>query len=363
MTTFAGTLAGWHTHVPTRAGLRQIAGLTILASLVVACSASPGGSPGATMSTVAATSGANPTASPAVSTSGLPAIPRSELTGRIAFERAGGAFGDGTVFTANADGSNERQLAATCCPRWSWDGKRILAAALDNDGRRITTQILDPNGTLVSKVPLPSGTLNLGPGTWAPDGKRICFDGFGDAKDEGLYVGNVAGGGLIRLTHKRGQTVDFTPDGKRVIYFEGDPAWVSDNPDEPDGRLYVINADGSGSPTLITPKDLKIGNLGGSIARLSRDGEWLVFGAIWKIHVDGSGLTKVFEPAGEGVALTPTWSPDGRYIMFALDPPGTFSADDPANTLVVIRADGSGLGKVTTTPDFKVGPDWAASGA
>jgi Tol biopolymer transport system component len=261
---------------------------------------------------------------------------------------------------ANADGSDEVRITDTCCPRWSWDGTRILGAALD--GQRITTQVLNRDGSFVGKVPLPPGTLNLGPGTWAPDGKRICFDGFGATSDEGLYVGSVEGGGLVRLTHKRGQTVDFTPDGKRVVYFEAVPGFESGgNPDEPNGSLFVINADGSGKANQVTPKAMQIGNLGGYIARISRDGDWLVFAAeeaIWKIHVDGTGLTKVYQRDDGRIILSPTWSPDGQYIMFGLDPPGTFSVNNPPNSLVVIRADGSGLSEVITSPDFKVGPDW-----
>jgi Tol biopolymer transport system component len=343
--------------------------LAVVACLSSACAASPGSPQPSPSPSRSATLGAT-SARPLSSAGNTPdATARLDLTGRILFSRAGGRFGDGTVFSASADGSNERQLTAACCPRWSWDGTRILAAALDGDGRRITTQILDQNGTVVSKVPLPSGTLNLGPGTWAPDGKRILFDGFGDAKDEGLYVGNVAGGGLVRLTHTRGQTVDFTPDGRRVIYFEPVPGFGSGgNQDEPNGSLFVINGDGVGGSTLITPTDMQIGNLGGYTARLSSDGAWLVFAAeqgsaygpraIWKVKVDGSSLTKVFEPADEGVILSPTWSPDGNFIMFGLDPPGTLSADNPSNSLVVIRADGSGLTTVVSTQDFKVGPDW-----
>ncbi len=71
-----------------------------------------------------------------------------------------------------------------------------------------------------------------------------------------------------------------------------------------------------------------------------------------------TGLTKVFDDAEVGVILSPTWSPDGRYVLFGLDPPGTLSVNDPPNSLAVIRADGSDLTRVITTPDFKVGPDW-----
>jgi Tol biopolymer transport system component len=66
----------------------------------------------------------------------------------------------------------------------------------------------------------------------------------------------------------------------------------------------------------------------------------------------------ILEDAEAGVILSPMWSPDGQYAMFGLNPPGTFSKNDPSNSLAVIRADGSGLTRVITTPDDKVGPDW-----
>src|SRR5215208_1645886 len=53
-----------------------------------------------------------------------------------------------------------RPVGMTCCPRWSPDGKHILMAASAPDGR-LTTQIVDPDGSHLRTVPLPPGTLNL----------------------------------------------------------------------------------------------------------------------------------------------------------------------------------------------------------
>lgn len=103
-----------------------------------------------------------------------------------------------------------------------------------------------------------------------------------------------------------------------------------------------------------------VGNAGG---KLSWDGEWITFtsdGAIWKVRTDGSGLTKLFEYP-QGLAITPTWSPDGKFILFGLDPAHSLAVVDaaPPNDLVVIRADGTDTTPIVTSSDWKREPDWA----
>ena len=88
------------------------------------------------------------------SRSSAPTLDVGRLEGKILFTRAGGKFGDETVFTANADGSDEQRITdhgVTCCPRWTPDGAYILISALsDND--RITTQFIEPDGTPVRQM-------------------------------------------------------------------------------------------------------------------------------------------------------------------------------------------------------------------
>ena len=71
------------------------------------------------------------------------------------------------------------------------------------------------------------------------------------------------------------------------------------------------------------------------------------------IAPDGSKLTRVFKDHRGRYAVTPTWSPDGSMIMFALDPsPNPFS--HPPNGLFVMRSDGrGGLQQVIGGDDFK----------
>jgi Tol biopolymer transport system component len=291
------------------------------------------------------------------------------LKGKILFARAGGQFGDETTFTANADGSGEkrvRPLDDGCCPRWAADGRHFLiSAAAPND--RVTTGIVDANGSKERDIPLPDKTLNLGPGAWSRDGKRLTFDGWDVAKPgrNGAYMARASDGGdLVRITHSPSGLhdipLDFAPDGSRILFVRPPQERT-----EPVGPLFVVNIDGS-HLQRITPKGIDAAYT----ARWSPDAKWIIFsgaywevsaGPIWMMHPDGSGLHKLFvDDAGSRAATTPTWSPDGRLILFALTPAdGDVHA---ANELYVIKADGSGLTKVVDTPDCKREPDWVASG-
>jgi Tol biopolymer transport system component len=96
---------------------------SLLAGLGVACSS--------TSDTVADTSVAATPDTVAETTSASP-----PLTGRILFTRAGGEFGDETVFMVNADGTNERRLTEpgdACCPRLSPDGSQLMLMPEDQE--------------------------------------------------------------------------------------------------------------------------------------------------------------------------------------------------------------------------------------
>jgi WD40-like Beta Propeller Repeat len=313
--------------------------------------------------------------SPTITAQHQSTIAPSSLSGKILFTRAGGKYGDETVFTANADGIEQRRITGfgqTCCPRWSPDGMHILVAALAPDGKRITTGIIRSDGSVERDVPLPAGTLNLGPGAWSPDAKFIAFEGWNDADrgENGIYYGRASDGGdLRRLTHAEGgqhdRPMDISPDGSEVFFFrpvEGFPSYG----DDLEGSLFVVSTDGHGL-RRVTPPNLPVEVVGNAGGRLSRDGTWIVFtsaGAIWKIRPDGSGLKKVFQDDDGSLAITPTWSPDGRFILFGLDPPGSLGTVDtaPPNGLYVIGADGAGLTPVIKSDDWKREPEWVAPG-
>jgi Tol biopolymer transport system component len=321
----------------------------------------------ATVLLTACTSG-SPTASTPVEST-IPSAPASEaasfappdLAGRIIFTRSGATFGDETVFTANANGTDEHQLTdlgAACCPWATRDGTRIVFSTPAPDGR-ITTVTVNFDGSDKFVIPLPDGALELGTGPFSPDGHQIAFEGFGGADNAlaGIYIGNTDGTNLVKITG-RGIPGDWSPDGTRLVFFRG-----PDGEPPPAGSLFVINVDGSEEHQL-TPEGVEVACCWGY--RWSPDGSRIMFadasGVIWVINPDGTDLTQLFVDAEvqhfRRSAVTPTWSPDGTHIMFALasSPPFAFRAT--TTSLYVIEAGGTGLTLVIAGGDYKREPTW-----
>jgi len=293
--------------------------------------------------------------------SGPPSSNPPDLEGRILFTRSGATYGEDTVFTANANGTNEHQigdLGSACCPWATRDGTRISISAEAPDGR-ITTALINFDGSDRYLVPLPDGTLNLGPGPFSPDGRQIAFEGFDFTDDTlaGIYIGNTDGTDLARITQERDVPGDWSPDGTQVVFFrgpEGDPP--------PAGRLFVVSVDGTEEHQL-TPEGVEVACCWGY--RWSPDGSRILFadasGVVWVINPDGTDLTQLFIDAEvqhvRRYAVSPTWSPDGAQVMFGLDPvPPFFEATN--NGLYVIEADGTGLTLVIGGGDYKREPFW-----
>ena len=77
---------------------------------------------------------------------------------------------------------------------------------------------------------------------------------------------------------------------------------------------------------------------------------------IWVVRPNGGGLRRL-TPNSIGAGW-PTWSPDGKRILFVGSPAG----DDFANDLYVMRADGSGLRRLAKIPGSVEDPDWSPDG-
>lgn len=124
--------------------------------------------------------------------------------------RVGGQF-EGhhvNVFTADANGNNAQQLALspTGEPRHlSSDGKQLLLAVPADDGR-ITTGVINVDGTGQQAFALPAGALTLSCVDWSPDLTRLVCEGFAFADDptvNGVYtVAASDGQDLVRLTQQ-----------------------------------------------------------------------------------------------------------------------------------------------------------------
>ena len=172
-------------------------------------------------------------------------------------------------------------------------------------------------------------------GTLSPDGKRIVFTSLKDG-DLDIYTMNVDGTDVRRLTNTPGYDGGpwWSPDGKQIVYRANHPADPKDLADYRDllkqnmvrpskVELFLMNADGS--------NQRQITHLGGANFGPSwtPDGKQIVFASNYRnptgraaanfdlflISPDGTGLTQITNDAGfDGF---PMFSPDGKKLIWA----------------------------------------------
>ena len=284
-------------------------------------------------------------------------------TGRIVFTRFDPTLGDDFVYTANPDGSHEKQLLATGAegPKWSPDGTRI--AVFPHDVDNVSSRIVNPDNGTYTDLPNPEpDQLFLPCGNWSPDGTRLACDGFGltDGGLDGIYtIRSSDGGGLQRVTSDpNGEDCpgNYSPDGKRIVFLRANDTTFA---------LFTTKVDGSGQ-RQITPNSSDQFSLNFDCGSWSPQANEILFSAhvpsdqrstVWMVHSDGTGLQQVPIPGCGGAISDQTtigcfganWSPDGSKIVFIRRSAGQ-------GDIYTVDPDGSHLTEVSGTPDDEGGP-------
>jgi Tol biopolymer transport system component len=158
---------------------------------------------------------------------------------------------------------------------------------------------------------------------WSPDGKRIAFVRLGHL----IYTVRASGGGLRFVA--RGADPDwssagvlaFTASGERGIRLR-----------DPSGGVRTLTATGA-DPSWAPAGD-----------RLAFTGEYDSAAGgftLWTIKADGTGLRRLWAGRGDVEPVSPTWSPDGRWIAFIK------SFSGYGRSVWVVRPSGRGLRMLT----------------
>jgi eukaryotic-like serine/threonine-protein kinase len=144
---------------------------------------------------------------------------------------------------------------------------------------------------------------------WSPDGSRIVFTSNRKGSFD-LYQKPANGAGNEELLLESPGTktpVDWSPDGRSLLYYDTDPKTVSD--------LWVLPMAGEGKPRpfVKTPFDERYG-------QFSPDGQWVAY------HSNENGRFEIFVqpfpgPGGKwqvsaNGGIAPRWRRDGKEIFF-----------------------------------------------
>lgn len=240
--------------------------------------------------------------------------------------------GNWEVYVMNADGSNPRNLtnnpAPDGHPSWSPDGKK-LAFHSERDGNR-DIYVMNSDGTGLQRL-TEDPAADHSP-AWSPDGSKIAFvsDRIGRTH---IWLMDSDGSDLTDLTPRHNRSARWpawSPNGETIAYIFRSSLWYM----SPDGRTgsLVIDADDFvldgffvGTPDW-SPD-------GENIALLAnfRDRDGLVGRLYTAESEEGYNFREVLplEPRDrpyvdqvatwpvEGPDERPTWSPDGKKIVFA----------------------------------------------
>jgi Tol biopolymer transport system component len=183
-------------------------------------------------------------------------------------------------------------------PAWSPDGTRIVFVR----DRSREIYVVDVDGGSVRKL-TDGGDRNP---AWSPDGRRLAF-----WRDAGIWVVNSDGSGLHRVGtgafDPERWAPAWSPDGSMVLYgCEGPVAQIA-------SALCVADPDGRQPPRTLWDKDRVLG------ASWSPDGRRIaVMGSTGLYTLDAtSGETRLLSPITSRFGIgAPAWSPDGRRIAF-----------------------------------------------
>ena len=252
------------------------------------------------------------------------------------------------IWAMDYDGSNQRQIthlgSIALSPRISPDGSRLAFSALTKNGWEIMMYSLELNRAV--SFPRFEGT-NLSP-AWSANGSKLAFSSSRSGAPE-IVVSDASGGGLQRLTTGKGP--DVSPVWNRQTNSE--IAFVSGRTGLP--QIYTMGADGT-NQTRMTDQGYAVS------PNWSPSGHLLTFAWVRKYGPGDPGALDIYLmdiASKQWVQLThdggkndfPSWSPDGRHIVFQSNRSGTLQ-------IWSMLADGSKVQQLTFT-GHNTQPNWS----
>lgn len=276
---------------------------------------------------------------------------------RIAFRSSRDGGG---IFLMGASGESVRRLTDFgYSPSWSPDGKKIVCATegvIDPMARPTVSQIWIIDVETGEKRLLYKGDA-VHP-HWSPHGSRIAFwavTGQGGQRD--IWSIPSTGGDAVQITTSRAADLNpiWSPNGK-YLYFSSDRGGSM--------NLWRVSVDEASGLAIGEPKPVTSPSLWSGFLSISQDGKHLTYTALER----RSNIQKLaFDPetgtiAGPLIPVTegstvfdfPDVSPDGQWV--------TFRSSGKQEDIYVCRSDGKELRKLTDDAYRDRAPSWSPDG-
>jgi len=273
---------------------------------------------------------------------GIPGIAESKIV------YVSNRTGTKEIWMMDYDGNGEHQVTklggVALSPRISPDSSRIAFVELGK--RSVNIQMYSLELNRVVTFPAIGGTT-ISP-AWSPDGTHLAFSSSRTGDPE-IYVSNSSGGELTRLTEVHGPDVSpvFNPKtGGQIAFISGRSGLP---------QLYIMASDGTNVQRMT--------DTGYAVSpSWSPNGQYLVFawsrrygpgvpGAqdIYIMDVASKTWAQLTHDAGSNDF--PSWSPDGRHIVFQSNRSGT-------TQIWTMLADGTQQHQLTRTGQ-NTQPNWS----
>jgi len=244
------------------------------------------------------------------------------LNGRISFGKISPAVGDFVIWSARADGSDQKRLThvPSFFSDWSPNGRRIAFDFVDQTGVHVAT--MTAGGRQTRQLTFGVGVQEVP--KWSPDGRWITFDASPTLPDDpagfstAIWIVRADGSHARRVSHG-GFDVEpvFSPDGSQIAFARLGTV-------TPSGlqlaAVYVVNVDGTHLHRVIAAR------AGLEHPDWSPDSRWISFnitpeaggqvgGAVMARHPDGTDGRVLHRPTARFVFFKAVWSPDGDKLL------------------------------------------------
>lgn len=231
------------------------------------------------------------------------------------------------------------------------DGRRIVFAGFQTYGDAVYVFTANADGSDMRQ--LTTGGREGQP-TWSPDGRKIAYVRWPRDQDADIWVMNADGTEPVNVTASMGNLNQYSPDwssemseGSRIVFGEGDRTY---------SNLWTMRPDGSDRRQVTSGQQWWDDD-----ASWSPDGTRIAFmregpgtGGQFEIWVaDATGATASLLVNLPDSQLYPAWSPDGRLIAFTSHHAEPFA-------IYTVWSDGTRLTRRTSAGVWSNQPTWAA---